>query len=596
MEPRICAFRWLMVVVASCTTASSPAQSFVDGDPEGTLFSQHVGGFLGHGVSFADFNGDGFDDLTFTQYLGELLAYTGDGNGGFEPYDLGIENLGGEPKCVLWADFDNDGDQDLLVTQRLSLNRLFARMPDGGLQEVPDAGGMAGTELERTYGAAVADYDKNGRLDVYLCHYHTPQTNNEQNRLFLSDGGVDLEMAFQDVTALAGVGNGVKQSFQATWVDVDRDGWLDLHVINDRTFWPDALYRNQGDGTFVDMAATWGIGIGEYSMSSTFGDFDKDGDWDILVSNGATEGNNFLVCSGHPFLEESVSPPMLTYENVAEEAGVLLDNLAWGALWFDADNNGWLDLFIGTGTSFYTDYPAVLDLYSSSLNGFFLNIGGSLPLTGAFENVYTDNELTFSSAFSDHNQDGAMDFVSHRIGMHARLLNGVPNGNHWIQISLEPSEGNADAIGALVTAWKGGLADMRNLTCGSDYLSQNSRRMHFGLGATPSVDSVVVDWPSGNRTVLLEPAVDEHYVLLENAGMGGFLSPGCTYEIACNYHAQATSDDGSCDMTCACGTGTVWDQGAGQCVPSCTADQNGDGNISTADLIVFLTFFGDACE
>jgi len=118
----------------------------------------------------------------------------------------------------------------------------------------------------------------------------------------------------------------------------------------------------------------------------------------------------------------------------------------------------------------------------------------------------------------------------------------------------------------------------------------------LGLGATPSVDSVVVDWPSGNRTVLLEPAVDEHYVLLENAGMGGFLSPGCTYEIACNYHAQATSDDGSCDMTCACGTGTVWDQGAGQCVPSCTADQTGDGNISTADLIVFLTFFGDACE
>ena len=97
------------------------------------------------------------------------------------------------------------------------------------------------------------------------------------------------------------MGNGVKQSFQSTWIDVDRDGWLDLHVINDRTNWPDALYRNMGDGTFMDMAAAWGIDIGIYSMSSSFGDFDKDLDWDIMVSNGASDGNHFLVCQGAPF-------------------------------------------------------------------------------------------------------------------------------------------------------------------------------------------------------------------------------------------------------------------------------------------------------
>ena len=454
----------LLVSFVLAKSHALQAQTFVDGDPAGVLNTAHVGGYLGHGVSFVDFNEDGFDDLCFAQFEGQILAYEGDGEGGFASTDLGIGNTGGEPKSVLWADFDNDGDQDLFITQRLSVNRLYARMPDGSLAEVPGAGGMAGTDHERTYGAAVADFNKDGRLDVYLCHYHTPQTNSEENRLFRALGGVDLSMTFQDVTSQAGVGNGVKQSFQATWVDLDRDGFLDLHVINDRTFWPDALYRNQGDGTFVDMSNSWGIDIGQYSMSSTIADFDKDQDWDFVVTNGAPEGNNLLSCAGTPFQDASQNPAMLWYTNVAEDAGILLEDLAWGALFFDADNNGWLDLFIGTGTSLYTDYPAVLNFYPDADNGFFLNDGGSFPLEAAFDNVLTDNELTFSSAYSDHNRDGAMDFVSHRMGPRARLLNGVPNDNHWIQITLEPSSGNKDAIGSVVTAWKGGVGDMRMMT------------------------------------------------------------------------------------------------------------------------------------
>ena len=276
-------------------------QTFTDGDPVGLLYTNHFGGFLGHGVSMADFNGDGHDDLTFTQFQGEIRFYEGDGDGQFAQADLGIVNTGGEAKCALWADLDGDGDQDLFVTQRLAPNRLYARMSDGSLQEVPDAGGMGGTSLERAYGASIADFDQDHRLDVYVCHYHTPQSNSESNRLFRGVSGVDLDMSFQDVTEVAGVGNGVKQSFQSTWIDVDRDGWLDLHVINDRTNWPDALYRNMGDGTFMDMAASWGIDIGIYSMSSSFGDFDKDLDWDIMVSNGANDGNHFLVCQGAPF-------------------------------------------------------------------------------------------------------------------------------------------------------------------------------------------------------------------------------------------------------------------------------------------------------
>ena len=324
-------------------------------------------------------------------------------------------------------------------------------------------------------------------------------------------------MTFEDVTSQAGVGNDIRQSFQATWVDVDRDGWLDLHVINDRTFWADALYRNQGDGTFVDMAAAWGLDVQGYSMSSTVCDFDRDGDWDFVVTDGASEGNSFMQCAGGLFADENTDSISLTYNDVAAEAGVLLEELAWGALWLDANNDGWQDLFIGTGTSLYTDYPNVLELVGESPNGFWMNNQGQLPLQNAEENVFTDNEVTFSTAWADHNKDGAMDFVSHRIGPRARLLNGVPNGNHWVQLNLVPNEGNVDAIGAVVSVWKNGTPDMRVMTCGSGVSESKQQANAFRIGGTSSLDSVVVQWPSGDEMTYFNVEPDAINTIYEDA-------------------------------------------------------------------------------
>ena len=271
-----------------------------------------------------------------------------------------------------------------------------------------------------------------------------------------------------------------------------------------------------------------------------------------------------------------------------------MDDLTWGAIWFDADNNGWLDLFIGSGTSLYTDYPSVLDLYPDNANGFFLNNGGAFPLEPAFANVLTDNELTFSSAYADHNQDGAMDFVSHRMGPHARLLNGIPNGNHWLQIRVISPESNRDAIGAVVTSWKGGVPDMRTVTCGSEYLNQNGRWLHFGLGTATTIDSVAIDWPDGAHSVMISPEIDTRH-LVNQAAIDEVVGE-CTYPMACNFNPEATVDDGSCDMSCACGPGTLWDDLNQVCVAACQADQDGDGLVTTSDLILFLTMFGASCE
>lgn len=574
------------------------AQMFVEGDPQGTLVTHHVGGFLGQGVSFMDFNGDDLDDLTFTQFEGELFAYINNGQGGFTPHDLGLGEVLEQPKSALWVDLDNDGDKDLLVTQRLAPNVLFARMPDGTLQVVPNAGGLALGSGERTYGAAVADYDQDDLLDVYLCNFHSAPSNSEENALLRNLGGTDLSMVFEDVTLQSGTGNGVQQSFQATWVDLDRDGWLDLHVINDRMFWPDALFRNQGDGTFTEVGSLWGLDVSALSMSTSVADFDKDQDWDVVSSNGVESGSNhFRRCMGQPFgpfgTDQTSS---LMYQEVALEAGILMDDLSWGVAWFDADNNGWLDLYIGTGTSMYTDYPAVIDLYPSSENGFFLNEGGTLPLTNASQAVNPFKELTFSVATADHNGDGALDLVSHQIGPRAHLLNGVPNGNHWIAVRPLADSGCPDAIGAELTCWKEGLGDVRTVHCGTEYMNQNSAWIHFGLGAEPSYDSLVVAWPSGATTTHVGLDVDQRHVLSEVLDDVVAETLGCTYPMACNFEEAAISDDGSCDMSCTCGLGTDWDSDLEMCVVDCIGDFTGDGAVGSQDLLLFLTVFGSVCD
>ncbi|MDG1675008.1 MAG: VCBS repeat-containing protein, partial [Flavobacteriales bacterium] len=148
------------------------SQILTDGDSDSVLVINHFQGFVGHGVSFCDFNGDGYDDLTFGQFNGNLFTYQSQGDGTFQPIDLGIGNTDGEIKAVLWVDIDGDFDLDLLITQRLAPNKMWVRMPNGVLQEVPEAGGLAGLATERTFGASVGDYDNDGDLDVYFCQMH----------------------------------------------------------------------------------------------------------------------------------------------------------------------------------------------------------------------------------------------------------------------------------------------------------------------------------------------------------------------------------------------------------------------------------------
>ena len=175
------------LVVMTCSSLHSVNAQFVDATNDLLLYTDHTGGYLGSGVSFADFNGDQIDDLTFGHHAGQIRYYQGDGEG-FEEVLLNIENDLSETKSVLWADIDNDGDLDFLITNRLASNKLW--LNDGNMMFTDVTSSCAEflhQLILQSYGASFGDYDNDGFLDLYVCNYHTDVIN-IRNELYHNNG------------------------------------------------------------------------------------------------------------------------------------------------------------------------------------------------------------------------------------------------------------------------------------------------------------------------------------------------------------------------------------------------------------------------
>jgi hypothetical protein len=554
-------------VLVTCFFHLSVNAQFVDVSNNLQLSTDHTGGFLGTGVSFADFNGDYIDDLTFGHHAGQIRYYQGNGIG-FEEIQLNIDNDVNESKSVLWADFDNDGDQDLLITNRYASNRLW--MNNGNMQftDISSTCGISTTPDSKSYGASFGDYDNDGFLDLYICNYHS-QIVNIQNELYHNNG----DGTFTDVTQNSGVGNGSQESFQSTWIDIDQDGLLDLHVVNDRIAMLNAFYRNNGDGTFSDMASIWNVDAGIYAMNSCFGDYDRDGDMDLYVTNGPAGNRMFL----NQFNES------MSFVDVTQYEGVAVNQLCWGACFIDHENDTWLDLYVATGISFYTVVPEVFESHGVIHNVFFSSSGSS-PLLSFSEEIPNSDQYGFSIAKGDYNNDGFPDLVSHSIGDHATVLSATPNGNHFLKVMPQGSSSNRDAVGAEVLVYHSdgqdtGLneVELDVVFCGDKYLSQNSRFLHFGLGSSTQIDSVVIQWPGGMSESFKWLEIDDSVVLIEGTS---------------NQYCPSPSSF--------CGTNTAWDPETEKCISvielnPCETDLDFDGQTAVSDLILLLSQFGTLC-
>ena len=423
------------------------------------------------GVAWVDFDGDGDPDL-YVSHDGPNLLLRNDGAGGFTDVTAPPLDDPGNGGAAVWGDYDNDGDPDLYLVNYLSPNRLLRNDGAGGFTDVTGGGPLG--DAGPGQGAAWADYDGDGDLDLYLVNYGKP------NKLFHNDGGG----VFSDATSGPLADNG--WGLAAAWGDYDGDGDPDLYITNDG---PNRLLRNDGGGAFTRIA---GLVIEDSGpgQGAAWGDYDNDGDLDLYVANYGMP-NKLIRNDGRDVF-------------TALTAGALGDSgNGTGVAWGDYDNDGDLDLYLANyGTA----------------NRLLRNDGGAF--TALSSGALGDAGNGTGVAWADCDGDGDLDlYVANDGSGNVLLRNDLAPGHHWLQLDLVGTLSNRSAIGARVRVVAGGVSRIQEVSGGSGYLSQNSLTLAFGLGAATLVDTLLVRWPSGLVERSLGAAPDRRLTLVEQGGL-----------------------------------------------------------------------------
>ncbi len=449
----------------------------------------------GASVSFYDFNQDGLDDLTFAAENDSILFYRNTGSG-FEKVNLGIYG-DGQVKQVLWVDVDNDFDFDLFISTYNGTPRLLVNDGNFSFSDNSVQAGLPSISTEN-YGASFADFNNDGFLDFYLANYNYGYTQNEEirlNRLFKNNG----DGSFSNITLTAGVGDSIKTSFQGLWFDYNRDGWIDLYVINDRYPFENTLFKNNGDETFTDITDGTGLEFpGGNPMTATIDDFNNDGYPDIYLTN---------IGNGNP-TQHFVNNGDGTFTEQSQILGTQIDIFSWGAVWIDYDNDTWQDLYVASGHPF--------NLFAQEESKFFKNQDGQ---------YFTSNNNSFQStlvgkshsvAKGDINNDGFYDIVSYNDEMADPFL-WLNSGfsNNFVKLTLEGTSSNYNAIGANIQVFANGSMYSKSIYNVENYISQNSQHIIFGLGEAQIIDSIKVIYPSGLIDRYYNVQANTHHYLSE---------------------------------------------------------------------------------
>lgn len=460
------------------------------------------------GVAWGDYDADGILDVYFGNVGRAGTLHRGSGAGadlGFEEVTEAVGLAGVDSvSMATFVDLEGDGDQDLYVGRRGD-NRMFrnllAESGEARFEDVSEATGVV-VDSQRTMGAAFGDFDGDGDLDLYEVNHAFcfPQMGSEvraRDHLFENVDGRFVERPWMDAPILDSV------AFSAAWLDTDRDGDLDLVVINDDVGgligYPNAHWRNDGPGEqgwrFAEVSEQTGLSLpGVNGMGLAYGDLDDDGFVDLAFSNiGA---NHLLLSNGDG-----------TWTDV--DAGLGRGQLPWGRnsiTWavhlLDLDNDGDLD-FYASGGRIKGQIPVV--------DAVFDNEGSQRFVERTWTSGAADPAHGKASAHVDFDRDGALDIVTTAWDAPARVYRNVhASGHHWISIALAQPGPNADALGAIVTLQAGG----RRRTCFHSQRpslgSGSQLECHFGLGATDTIDGLRVRWPDGTEQDIEPPAVDRY--------------------------------------------------------------------------------------
>jgi hypothetical protein len=478
------------------------AQTYGDISAQQGIVVSNPGGLFGNGVSFADFDRDGWDDLSFCIFNGPPQFYK-NYEGQYQILNLDIDFPSDQDcKCILWCDFDNDGDQDLFITYRNSPVAFYRNEGNMAFTEVSSEIGLLEENVEH-FGASFGDINNDGWLDLFVCKYHNEDNLYQYaNKLYLNN----QDGTFTDVTQEAGLDDVYFASFQSAFYDYDKDGHLDLFVINDRLLDPNSLYRNNGDGTFANVTTEMNVEHYMDAMCVTMGDFDNDTDLDVYISNSEIPGNALLENqSGEIYIE------------VASDVQLQVFEQCWGSLWMDYDNNGWLDLYVCSTDNVGPDFSNPNVLYANE-NADFGNITSVAGLAD-------DITISYCVAMGDVNNDGFPDFAQHNFApTNSRLYQNSSGSNNWLKVELEGVVSNLDGIGSYVYVYVDGQTYTRYTQCGQNFLSQDSHRKMFGLGEAEQVDSVIIDWPSGHQDVLYNVQANQTLEIQEGTSIQPLIS------------------------------------------------------------------------
>ncbi len=460
----------------------------------------------------------------------------------------GVANAEHNHFGATWSDYDGDGRLDLYVVND-DTNTLYRNLGDGRFEDVTAATGAGDPWFAMRN--VWADYDRDGDLDFYSHNFL-------QSTLYMQHRGV-----FYDVNAFSGAGLNMPNGTGAGWADYDNDGWLDLHACGFSGLgnnW-NVLFHNNGDGTFTDLQPESGISYEGESMGQAWADYDNDGDLDLALAAVTMHYDHWLYRNNGDG----------TFTHVSVEAGITaaIEEGSSGAAvcWGDYDNDGWLDLVLtevllgsvktepervylfrnqGDGTfqelsvaAGIAPGPAIFDFWEA---GFFdwdndgdldLFLGAEGPNLfyrnngdGTFTDIAPELGLDFPEegkgvVFGDYDDDGDLDlYLVQRLEeepfvIPCRLFRNEGGSNHWLQVELQGTLSNLDAIGTRVLVRAGGRSQIRELHAGRGLFSQDSPVLQFGLGPAATAASVTVRFPSGRILQFHDVAADQRLLAVE---------------------------------------------------------------------------------
>ncbi len=504
----------------------------------------------GCGIAFFDYDNDGWLDVFVVNGWrlegfpeGEnpsnhLYRNNRDGTFSDVTRSAGLMCSGwGQGVCI--GDYDNDGFEDLFVTY-WGQNVLYHNNGDGTFTDVSQRARVAGAARRWGTGCAFIDYDRDGYLDLFVTNYlifdpkTAPQPDTgvycdymglsvncgpagfpvEHNILYRNNG----DGTFTEVTEQAGVkGSEGLYGLGVLAGDFNNDGWPDLYVAADGV--PSQLFRNNGDGTFSNIAVVSGCaynedGMPQAGMGVAAGDYDCDGWLDFFKTNFSHQLSNLYHNNGDG-----------TFTDLSSHAGTRASFklLGWGCGFADFDNDGWPDIFECNGHV----YPEIEQLRRDDITFrqrrvVYRNLGN-----GRFEDVSAKvgasilhSAVSRGCAFGDFDNDGDVDVLVSNINETPSLLRcDAPKNHHWIKVRTIGMESNRSGIGSRIKCVTGEHQQIDEVRSGGSFMSQSDLRVHFGLGTATKVDSLEIRWPNGRTETLRDLGVDQLIYIQEGKGI-----------------------------------------------------------------------------